>query len=82
MGVLCNLCVLGTNGAAFIESGCLTLWTKIYDDAVNQYPIRLGCATMISNLASQPESCVLLAVNDEGIKFDVLTLLSMVSMIK
>merc|ERR1719384_368090 len=66
LGVLCNLCVLGMNGAAFIETGKLKLWNKIYDDAVNQYPIRLGCAAMIHNLASKEESCVLLAVNQDG----------------
>jgi len=68
LGVLCNLCVLGTNGAAFIESGKLVLWTKIYDDSVNAYPIRLGCAAMIHNLASKKESVVLLAVNEDGLK--------------
>lgn len=67
MGVLCNLCVLGTNGKAFIETGKLELWTKIYDDAVNQYPIRLGVAAMIHNLASKQEATVLLAVNDVGL---------------
>eukprot|EP01083_Nonionella_stella_P085882 238281_1 len=68
LGVLCNLCVHGPNGAAFIETGKLVLWNKIYDDAANAYPIRLGCAAMLHNLASRKEPAVLLAVNKEGLE--------------
>ena len=59
---------MGSNGAEFIKSGRLVLWNKIYDDSVNAYPIRLGCAAMIHNLASKVESVVLLAVNEDGMK--------------
>eukprot|EP01083_Nonionella_stella_P199366 731113_1 len=76
LGVLCNLCVYGPNGAAFIESGQLTLWTRIYDAAVNQYPIRLGCAAMIHNLASKKESVILLAVHKEGLNLIISKMLS------
>jgi len=54
---------------AFIESGQLKLWNRIYDDAVkdNEQPIQLACAAMIHNLASKPQPCALLAVNDDAL---------------
>lgn len=67
LGVLCNLCALGSNGAAFIKSGALKLWTKIYDDAQNQMALRQGCIIMMNNLSSSKESCVMLAVDEEGL---------------
>merc|ERR1712087_327883 len=54
----------------FITSGYLELWTRIYDDAQNgqnQMALRLGCAAMIHNLSSAKESCVLLAVDEQGL---------------
>jgi len=67
LAVLCNLCVEPNNGAAFIESGTLKLWNRIYDDNEAQLPIRLACAAMIHNLASKPQPCALLAVNDDAL---------------
>mmetsp|Transcript_45491 Transcript_45491/g.75563 ORF Transcript_45491/g.75563 Transcript_45491/m.75563 type:complete len:758 (+) Transcript_45491:90-2363(+) len=66
MGVLCNLCALPGNGESFVMNGGLQLLDTLYSDPESGDNVRLASASVLHNLAANPDTALLLS-SDEGI---------------
>jgi len=66
MGVLCNLCALPGNGESFVMNGGLGLLDSLYSDPESGDNVRLASASVLHNLAANPDTALLLS-SDEGI---------------
>jgi len=66
MGVLCNLCALPANGESFVMNGGLQLLDSLYSDPESGDNVRLASASVLHNLAANPDTALLLS-SDEGI---------------
>ena len=66
MGVLCNLCALPGNGESFVMNGGLQLLDSLYSDPESGDNVRLASASVLHNLAANPDTALLLS-SDEGI---------------
>lgn len=66
MGVLCNLCALPANGESFVMNGGLQLLDALYSDPESGDNVRLASASVLHNLAANPDTALLLS-SDEGI---------------
>merc|ERR1712129_117634 len=66
MGVLCNLCALPANGESFVMNGGLGLLDSLYSDPESGDNVRLASASVLHNLAANPDTALLLS-SDEGI---------------
>jgi len=66
MGVLCNLCALPGNGESFVMNGGLQLLDALYSDPESGDNVRLASASVLHNLAANPDTALLLS-SDEGI---------------
>jgi len=66
MGVLCNLCALPGNGESFVMNGGLGLLDSLYSDPESGDNVRLASASVLHNLAANPDTPLLLS-SDEGI---------------
>jgi len=66
MGVLCNLCALPANGESFVMNGGLQLLDQLYSDPESGDNVRLASASVLHNLAANPDTALLLS-SDEGI---------------
>jgi len=66
MGVLCNLCALPANGEGFVMNGGIRLLDSLYSDPESGENVRLAAASVLHNLAANPDTALLLS-SDEGI---------------